>query len=298
MISFVKCFSSCLKTLKTCIDELDHHQVITFLSHLSSLAFLELRAATPTPAFFSLLCASTQSPLFLPHLQSLEFVSKLSFPMKFLLQIFAVPRWKTLRVKVNTRLSHFKNDETTKLLMELVEEGIDLSVMNNRQTDLIQEHKEKMAAMEHRTVWTFRGRKQVKPESHPLSLIWISWYSKSMRWPYVTVHETRKKKDFWKKEIDWEVAVNTPRMIHDATPHVSSRSTSNQCTQRVATIPIWSADPLYLIGINLPVSIVWLSILESASRLWQCLSCDKKILMVWIGQFRRFCWNQISKITR
>jgi len=149
MISFVGCCSSRLKALTISIDGLDHHQVITFLSHLSSLEFLNLRAATPTDEskFLNLLCASTQSPLFLPHLQSLEFVCGLSFSWQSLLQIFAVPRWKTLRVKINTWILHLNNDETTKLLLELVEEGIDLSIINDDKTDLLQEYKEKTAAM-------------------------------------------------------------------------------------------------------------------------------------------------------
>jgi hypothetical protein len=77
MTSFIVYSSSCLKIFKMGIYNLDCHQVTGLLSHLPSLEFLELRSACawlrkpPIAEVISLLCASAQSPLYLPYLKSL-----------------------------------------------------------------------------------------------------------------------------------------------------------------------------------------------------------------------------------
>ena len=150
MMSFVGCLSStCLKIFKISIDMVDYQQVARFLSHLSSLEFLELRSihCSPTDGLFSLLCASTKSPAFLPHLQSLEFLCNFGFPWDFLPQIIALSYWKALRVKVNIRVGDlFSDEETAKLLLELVDKGLDLSIIQRGKFDLLQEYREGSAS--------------------------------------------------------------------------------------------------------------------------------------------------------
>ena len=87
-----------------------------------------------------MLCASSQSPLFLPHMQSLECVCEASgsFPWDSLPQILVLLRWRSLRVKVNV----FDGwgdiaDESAKLLRELIDKGFDVSVVD--EIDALQE---------------------------------------------------------------------------------------------------------------------------------------------------------------
>jgi hypothetical protein len=142
MKSFVRCSSFCLKIFKINIDRVRSHQFTPFLSHLSSLEFLELRSINrpPTEELFSWLCAFAQSPLFLPHLQFLEFSCSCYFPWEFLPQIFTQPRWQSLKVKVNPESVNplFFDGKVQKLLLELVDQGFDLRVVENGK-DWIQE---------------------------------------------------------------------------------------------------------------------------------------------------------------
>ncbi|KIM44210.1 hypothetical protein M413DRAFT_25659 [Hebeloma cylindrosporum] len=152
-------FSSCLKTLKISVLHVNDHQLTTLLPHLSSLEFLELRATSgfewpPTEELFTLLCASEshESPIFLPHLRSLEFLCRFHFPWKWIPQIFALSRWKSLKVKVDIDLHLVEHYEAeAKQLLELVEEGFDLSfvrlsnywVDEMRNIDFLEEYKAK-----------------------------------------------------------------------------------------------------------------------------------------------------------
>ena len=149
MITFIGCLSSCLAILKISIDKINYHQVTRLLSNLSSLKVLELRAfdRPPTDDFFSLLCSSAQSPLYLPHLQSLNFLCAYDFPWLSVPQIFVLSRWRTLRVKVNTQLTYL-DCRIAKLFLELVGKGVDLRVINDwpgpyQYTDLLQAYKER-----------------------------------------------------------------------------------------------------------------------------------------------------------
>ena len=149
MITFIGCLSSCLAILKISIDKINYHQVTRLLSNLSSLKVLELRAfdRPPTDDFFSLLCSSAQSPLYLPHLQSLNFLCAYDFPWLSVPQIFVLSRWRTLRVKVNTQLTYL-DCKIAKLFLELVGKGVDLRVINDwpgpyQYTDLLQAYKER-----------------------------------------------------------------------------------------------------------------------------------------------------------
>ena len=136
MISFIG-YLSCLKIFKINIDYLDCHQIIQFLSRLSSLESLELRTnypensmvgeINPIEELLDLLVDPTQSLLPLPRLQSLEFACRSSFPWKSLPQIFASSRWRSLRVKVYTCRRDIL-DKTAKLVLELVDKGFDLSI--------------------------------------------------------------------------------------------------------------------------------------------------------------------------
>jgi hypothetical protein len=147
MISFIGRLSSRLRILKISIDKLDYHQVTTLLCSLSSLESLELRSYSWSGEIFNGLRASAESPLFLPHLQSLEFVGQLDSPLwKCVLQLFALPRWQSLRVKITDpfyyryQRQQFE-DETAKLLLEMVDKGFDLSIVDGK-VDLLQKYKE------------------------------------------------------------------------------------------------------------------------------------------------------------
>ena len=150
MISFIGRLSSRLKTFKITIDELNYHQLPALLCPLSSLESLELRSFThrSTGPLFDALSTSAQSPLFLPHLQSLEFGGRISSPLwKCVLQIFALSHRQSLRVKINGRFGyHYPfEDETAKRLLELVDRGFDLSIGDDK-IDLLQKYKERNSA--------------------------------------------------------------------------------------------------------------------------------------------------------
>ena len=53
-------------------------------------------------------------------------------------------RWQSikLRVRVSNRHLYDLGDETMNILMELVDKGIDLSIVNDHQIDLLQAYKE------------------------------------------------------------------------------------------------------------------------------------------------------------
>jgi len=142
MIAFTGCFSSCLQIFKINIDKIDyHHQVIALLSHLSSLKFLELRAIEQhlEEDLIILLCVCAESPRYLPHLQSLEFLCKFNFPWKSLPPIFALPRWQTLRVRVKPLLKLVIDPTDIKLLLELVDKEYDFGVVKDGK-DWLQEY--------------------------------------------------------------------------------------------------------------------------------------------------------------
>ena len=147
MISFIGCLSSCLKTFKISTDNVDCHQLTGLLSHLSSLESLELRAIQYplTGELISLLCASAQSPLYLPYLKSLESVGEYHFPWESLPQIFApTSRWQSLRVRVYNVYPHLFEEETARLLLELVDKGFDLHIVGYGDIYLLQEHMRKV----------------------------------------------------------------------------------------------------------------------------------------------------------
>jgi hypothetical protein len=151
MKSFIRCSSFRLKIFKINIDRVNYLQRIPFLSHLSSLEFLELRAGSfiNDDRLFPLLCASAQSPLYLPHLQSLEFVCGYHFPWDHLPEMFtSASRWRSLkvRVRVNNGYRHFLRtycqEHTARLLLKLVDQGINFSVVDDYNIDLLQAYQE------------------------------------------------------------------------------------------------------------------------------------------------------------
>ena len=131
MISFIGS-SPYLKIFKMNLDDTLRHQIIKFLRPLSTLEFLELNSVLThyrIIQFIDTLCAPSQSPLFLPKLQSLTFICESSFPWESLPQIFASSRWRSLKVTVNTpSAGHGIVYETAKQLRELVDKGFDLSI--------------------------------------------------------------------------------------------------------------------------------------------------------------------------
>jgi hypothetical protein len=142
MISFLGYLSSCLKIFKIGIGNVYHHQVNRLLWNLSSLEFLELRIGDQLLKDLNFLDSFPESPLFLPHLQSLEFIGEFSFPWECLPQLFVPSHRRSLRVKVNTRLGRLHNitKETVKLLQELVDKGFDLKLFRDGKIDLLQDH--------------------------------------------------------------------------------------------------------------------------------------------------------------
>ena len=144
MMTFIRIgyLSSSLNIFKIGIDQLDYRQVPGLLFHLPSLQFLELRSATRPPStteLISLLCASAQSPLYLPHLQSLEISYLFDFPWKSLPQIFALPRWKSLRVRIKPVFGFATDDESIQILVELGNKGFDCRVASKDCKDWVHE---------------------------------------------------------------------------------------------------------------------------------------------------------------
>ena len=141
MITFIGSLSSSLQIFKINIDKIDYHQVTELLSHLSSLKFLELLAIGKPlkEEFFTLLCACAQSPRYLAHLQSLEFTCEIHFPWKSLPQVFALPRWKSLRVRVKPLLKLAVHEKDMNLLLELGNKGFDFCVVKDGK-DWLQEY--------------------------------------------------------------------------------------------------------------------------------------------------------------
>ena len=138
-ISFIGYLSS---RLKISIDEVDYHQVPGLLSPLPCLECLELRNAIkrlPTEELISLLCDSAESSLYLPHLQSLKFVCEFHFLWKSLPQIFARPRWQSLRVRVDPGLGLSVDDDIVELVVELVDKGFDFRLIKDGK-DWLQEY--------------------------------------------------------------------------------------------------------------------------------------------------------------
>jgi hypothetical protein len=147
MKSFIKYSSSSLKIFKIGIDHLHYNEVPGLLFHLPSLEFLELRSARArgqsTSELISSLCDAAQSSLYLPHLQSLEFTCEHDFPWKSLPQIFALPRWQSLRVRVTPRFGFPVDD--IKLLLELRDKGFDFRVeLGKDGKDWLQEYMDNM----------------------------------------------------------------------------------------------------------------------------------------------------------
>jgi len=149
MVSFIGRLPSRLKIFKISIDERNYHQLPALLYSLSSLESLELLNFTHRSRgpLFDALSTSAQPPLFLPHLQSLEFGGRISSAVwECVLQIFALSHRQSLRVKINGRFGYYPfEDETAKLLLELVDRGFDLSIRDGK-TDLLQKYKERNSA--------------------------------------------------------------------------------------------------------------------------------------------------------
>ncbi|KIM38212.1 hypothetical protein M413DRAFT_247964 [Hebeloma cylindrosporum] len=145
LISFAGCLSSCFKAFKIGIDEVGYHQLSQFLSHLTSLKYLELRGVNRSNYYYSelvgWLSASARSSFYLPHLQSLQFTCKY-FPCESLAEIFAQPRWKFVRVKLNTQIDTLQDDlKTAELLLGLVDKGFRLSIVRDGKEDLLQKYR-------------------------------------------------------------------------------------------------------------------------------------------------------------
>ncbi|KIM47374.1 hypothetical protein M413DRAFT_439059 [Hebeloma cylindrosporum] len=130
LASIISDLPHCLKALKIGAETENVDQLPRLLSNLPSLEILGFWEPPPTDEFFTQLCASAQSPQYLPRLRSLEFNTEFPFPWESLPKIFTVTRWKSLKVTVDTQFDYLVDRKIAKQLLELVDEGYDLSVIN------------------------------------------------------------------------------------------------------------------------------------------------------------------------
>lgn len=139
IMEFIENSTSCLKTF-TIIGDV-HEHVHAVLRPLSSLEVLDVRFRFPSVRpitnlegneLLELLCSPDESQSFLPRLHTLIFSSTFPFPWRFLSRIFACRR--SLRVKItynNSRSYHHMTTELADELSELVDEGFDLTVIED-----------------------------------------------------------------------------------------------------------------------------------------------------------------------
>ncbi|KIM47376.1 hypothetical protein M413DRAFT_22058 [Hebeloma cylindrosporum] len=148
--------SSCLKIVKITAGELD--KIPLLLSHLSSLAVLELRRLElGTREFFTqLLCLRPLSTIS-SRLQSLTLAFLYYVPWNLMLPMFSLTHWKSLKVKVETGNDRVVNKyghhdrEIVKQLLQLVDGGFDLSVIGDwGKIDVIQ--KERLSYQRHSNI--------------------------------------------------------------------------------------------------------------------------------------------------
>ncbi|KIM37629.1 hypothetical protein M413DRAFT_30816 [Hebeloma cylindrosporum] len=147
IMTFTRYSSFCLKEFRISGARYAYEHVHILLQHLSSLEVLQLRffSQRPNNELLNLLCASPvgvgESPSlpFLPHLQYLEFGPNLPLSWESIPQIFASPLRRSLKMKVDYK--HHPDspripDEAAERLLELVEQGVDLTIICDGQTVL------------------------------------------------------------------------------------------------------------------------------------------------------------------
>jgi len=149
MISFIEYSSFRLKTLRIYGDKNTYDQIHNLLCHLPSLENLQLdppdNYQLPTDELLDLLCASGEPPPFLPRLQTLQF-SNLPFTWESLPRIFASLNRRSLRVNIMHHSRYNTNanikDATVEGLLELVDEGFNLSILKEG-SDVLEEYRKK-----------------------------------------------------------------------------------------------------------------------------------------------------------
>jgi len=147
MVSFIDQSSFSLKTFKMRGSRDLYSQFHRIFYHLSSLESLELRfwflIESPIDELLQWLCASDDSSPFLPHLQTLEFDVRFTFPWESLRRIFSSSNRRSLTVKINQTFKQTIPNEVAEKLLELVDEGFDLSVLRDGKVDALEECRQK-----------------------------------------------------------------------------------------------------------------------------------------------------------
>ena len=146
-ISFIEHSSFSLKefTVGECPHVYDKvHEILCRLPSLDSLKLhFRLHNRSPTNELLNRLCASDESPPFLPRLQTLEFSPRFMFPWDSLPRLFSSSTRRSLRVKVDqhSNLASIPEGAVEKL-SELIDAGFNLSVLRDGEVDVLEEHRE------------------------------------------------------------------------------------------------------------------------------------------------------------
>jgi hypothetical protein len=148
-VSFIDQSSFSLKTFKIRGSQGPCIQVPRILDHLSSLERLELRFwalhGFPINELLKGLCASDESSPLLPHLQTLEFDFPFSFSWESLRRIFSSSSRRCLTVKINQQYKENIPNEDAEKLLELVDQGFNLSILRDGNIDVLEECREKLS---------------------------------------------------------------------------------------------------------------------------------------------------------
>ncbi|KIM38256.1 hypothetical protein M413DRAFT_248711 [Hebeloma cylindrosporum] len=157
IVSFIDQSSFSLERFKVGGNQPFYDQVHTILSRLSSLQSLILQfpfeRKTTTEDILRQLCTSSsssdESSHFLPRLQTLEFIPKLWFPWESLSRIpsSSTRRSLAVTVKINTRnnLNLGIPDRALEKLVELVDAGFKLSILEDDKVDVLARYRKERA---------------------------------------------------------------------------------------------------------------------------------------------------------
>jgi hypothetical protein len=183
MISFAEysSLSLCLKEFRINGNASLYEAVTDLLHRLSSLQVLQLkfqwffRQPPINEELLHVLCAPMgEPPPFLPHLQSLEFNSSFPISWESIPQILVSPSRRSLKIKVDYICYNDSENipyEAAKRLLEMVEQGFDLTIFRNGQ-DVLEELKEATATHCEQVV---KSEGKIRGCSEELSTKWINF---------------------------------------------------------------------------------------------------------------------------
>jgi len=150
MKSLFEYSSFSLKNLTMTGDRDEYEKVHNLLRFLPSLEVLELRcwfyySRPPTGELLDLLCeSSSESPSFLPRLRNLNLGFSFPFSLECIPRIFASSHRQSLRLKIDYKRdisgAHMTNERADQLL-ELVDQGFDLTVIQGSNVDILRERR-------------------------------------------------------------------------------------------------------------------------------------------------------------